>query len=299
MEPARVKMKKNRFYRQLDTTRRMFQILTLLFLLSIPVLHWTGVYWIIGNLYSLSIGALDITDPAMALQSFLLTRQIYVPLLIAVVLPVLLTIAFGRVFCSWICPHNTFSEWINALERRFPGQRRRLDRRSASAANPRRWLFWGIFAAFFLAVFWSGRPLIGYVSMPGIISNQISRLFSGVGLNLELSLVILILGLEVLIAGRIWCKYLCPVGATLSLFRIRGTMQLNYSSALCQCGIKSEPCRHACPLKLSPKEANVYPACFNCGLCIEACEKTGHRSMTFRIGSQKEKKQLTSKPVPH
>ncbi|MCP4399094.1 MAG: 4Fe-4S binding protein, partial [bacterium] len=104
-----------RTYQRLNWGRRIVQILALLFLVAVPLLNSIGVHWIVGTLYSFSIGELDVVDPLMALQTILLTKTVYLPLLFAVLVPLGLTLIFGRVFCSWICPKNTFSDCLDAL----------------------------------------------------------------------------------------------------------------------------------------------------------------------------------------
>ena len=53
----------NHFYKKLNIVRKAVQLFTLLFLFTIPILILFEVRFIIGNLYSISFGELDITDP--------------------------------------------------------------------------------------------------------------------------------------------------------------------------------------------------------------------------------------------
>ncbi len=279
MRPAQ-----DKFYRHLNRIRYAAQIFSLLFLLAVPVLNWLGIHWIIGTLYSLSIGELDITDPVMAVQTILLTRAVYVPLLLAVAAPVLLALVFGRVFCSWMCPQNTFSEWIDLLQKRFFRARWRKVHAMNRGENPKPMLYWAIFAGLVVITAVIGLPLLSYLSLPGIISSQMAQTILGMGMGLEIGLVVLVLAIELVVARRFWCKYLCPVGAMLALFRTDKTMHLRHREAMCDCKSNLEPCHDVCPLHLSPKHGGVYPYCFNCGLCITVCEKTGNRALVFELG---------------
>ncbi|MEX1276063.1 MAG: 4Fe-4S binding protein [Bacteroidota bacterium] len=264
---------------------RLFsQVATIAFLFAIPLLNLAGVHWILGTFYSLSIGELDIADPAMALQAFLLAKEVYVPLLIAVIVPVVLAMTFGRVFCSWMCPHNTIAEWLDSLHHRMFKDHWRTVHRSAIPRNPHPVLSLGTLATLFVITLIAGIPLLSFLSSPGILSSQISQTILGMGIGAELSIVGGILAIEFALARRYWCKFLCPVGSVLALVRTRASLRVHHAADLCDCPPGSEPCSMACPFNLSPKQPFLYPSCINCGLCLVVCEKTGRGALTFRLG---------------
>lgn len=266
----------------LNRTRQLVQVLAVLFLVAVPVLNWLGVHWLLGTLYSLSIGELDMADPAMALQSILLTGTFWVPLLLAAAIPVALAVAFGRVFCSWICPYNTLLEWLDRVEKRVLRKRWLRRHRRGPGHNPRRALYWGIFGALLIATVVVGLPVLACLSAPGILSSQLSQAILGMGAGLELALVALLLVVEVAIARRVWCTYACPVGATLSLVRTPWTMRVVHDDARCTCPAGAAPCSVACPLGLVPRQgASLAPFCYNCGSCVAACEKARRGALRF------------------
>lgn len=278
-------------YRTLNRTRQLFQLLAVVFLVAIPVLNWLGVHWLLGTLYSLSIGALDIADPAMAIQSVLLTGSVYVPLLLAAALPAVLALAFGRVFCSWVCPYNTLLDWLDRLESRVLRKRWVGKHRRDAGGNPRRVIYWTIFGALLVAALAMGLPVLAYLSAPGILSSQLSQGILGMGVGLELALVALLLAAEVAIARRLWCTYACPVGAALSLFRVPWTLHVAHDEARCTCPAGAAPCSVACPLGLVPREAgSLAPSCYNCGSCVAACEKSRRGALSFSFTRDNNRK---------
>ena len=268
-------------YRTLHRLRVAVQIFSLLFLFAVPVLNVLGVHAILGTLYSLSVGEIEITDPLMALQTILLTKQIYLPLLLGVILPVLLALIFGRVFCSWMCPQNTFAEWLDTLHKRYWKSHWQAAHRRPIARNPSPFIYWTIFAVFVCATLLAAFPLLSDLSLPGIISSVLAQSILGARLGFEAVLVVLVLASEIIWARRYWCKYVCPVGAMLGVFHNRYTMHLAYEASRCDCRLHTEPCHYVCPLQLSPKRENIYPYCFNCGLCTAVCEKTGKAALTL------------------
>ncbi|OQY26326.1 MAG: hypothetical protein B6244_13960 [Candidatus Cloacimonetes bacterium 4572_55] len=268
---------KRSFYLTLNRLRVLSQITTILFLIAVPLLNIVGVHWILGTLYSISFGKLDIADPAIVAQTILLTWNLYIPLLIAALIPILIAFICGRVFCSWICPHNTISEWITAFQKRFMTKRWRQYQKKSKNVGIR--VYFGILATLLLVTALFKTPLVSYLSPPGVISSQISQLIRGSGIGLELAIVLLIFIAEFFLFQRYWCKLLCPVGAMLGAFHWKGKLRVQFQAAECKCGKRPSPCQMACPLQLEPKKKNLYPACFNCGLCAKACENTGHKAI--------------------
>jgi ferredoxin-type protein NapH len=276
-------------WRSLDRMRGAVQLFVILFLVAVPVLNLMGIHWVTGTLYSISFGRLDIVDPAMALQTTIVTRDLYLPLLLAAAVPVLLAVMFGRVFCSWMCPFNTLAEWLDSAKRRLFRKRWLAAAKRRVPANPRPVLYWSIFAALLLFIAVARVPLLALLSAPGIMSSHLAQAVFGFGVGAELVLVGVLLVAEAALARRFWCKYACPVGATLSLFRTPRTLRVLNDETACVCPPGAEACRVACPLGLRPREADVYPYCFNCGSCLAACQKTRRSALYFSFG----RKELT------
>jgi ferredoxin-type protein NapH len=295
---------KNNFYKRLNLYRKIFQIFSLAFLIAVPLLVVNEIYTIIGNLYSITIADVDIVDPAMSLQTMLLSREVIEVLLIGLIIPVLLALIFGKVFCSWMCPFNTLSEYWQKLTRKLFKKRYRKAKLKVRDKNPEPVYFWAILIFFFVLSLILDFPLITFLSAPGIISSEISHVIMGMGFGLEIIIVLAIIVIEGLIFKRYWCKFICPVGGILSVFRFKRTLHLVYNENVCSCAAVSEPCCYSCPLDLSPKRKNLYPFCYNCGECIKICEKTGSGALTFSSGiesansknvvsySQKEEKEV-------
>ncbi len=279
---------KGKIYRNLNRYRKAMQIFSLLFLAAIPVLILLDIRYIVGNLYSISFGDLDIVDPSMVIQTIVLSKEFYVPLLIAALIPVFLALVLGRVFCSWMCPYNTLLEILElrAIKRL---RRKVFKRKKIKNKNPRTFIYWTIFVAISVFTFLIGFPVFTWISMPGIISSELFSIIVGLGIGIDSLLFGIIFLSEVIIGKRYWCKYVCPVGATLALFKTKFTLKIQYNESVCDCAAYAEPCASNCPLNLSPKERMLYPYCYNCGRCIKVCEQTGNRALSFVFVGNKNK----------
>jgi ferredoxin-type protein NapH len=285
-----LKGKKSNTYKKLNFYRKAAQLFALAFLVMVPVLVVNGIYSIMGNLYSITIFGFDIVDPAMALQTTFLTRELIMVLLAGIIIPVVLALIFGRVFCSWMCPFNTISEyWHKVTGKIFPARARRNKRQSIEN-NPHPYIYWVILIFLFSLTVVVDFPIITFFSAPGILSAGISQYVMGMGLGFEFFLVLSIIVVEGIILKRYFCKFVCPVGGVLSIFRTPATLRINHREDLCSCGANAEPCSGSCPLELSPKKKNLYPYCFNCGLCIKSCEKTGFGAISFGFNKSDSKK---------
>jgi ferredoxin-type protein NapH len=246
--------------------RRAAQALTLVLVVLIPLANSKGFSFVTGSLYSLEVGPIWITDPLIGLQTLLTSFAMDGALLLSVVIPALFALVFGRAFCGWVCPQNTFSELFDYVAKK-KGVKRLFS--PALGARPR----YLILAAILAATLVFGFPFASLLSAPGIISVQTARfIYEGV-VGLELALIALILLAELFLVRRVWCNYICPVGSVLGLFRMKRTLKVVFAEDSVRACAKCRECATACQLGLNPMGGALYPLCHNCGACVGACEK--------------------------
>lgn len=256
-------------------------------LIAIPVLNKQGITILTGSLYSLAVGPLWITDPLSGFQVILATLSADGTLILSMFIPVVIALAFGRVFCGWVCPQNTLSELIDYLsEKSHPlSAKRQRGLRLFDltlSARPR-------YAVLFILLILTpllGFPVANLVSAPGIISVQMSKYIYENTVGLEIGLIAIIIISEFFLLRRAWCNYICPVGTSLGILRIRRTLKIVYAEQEERhvCG-KCFECGRACRLGLNQMEGDIYPLCHNCGDCIAVCEKmtSGGKPLSFRF----------------
>lgn len=245
--------------------RRTVQVAVVALLIAIPILNRGGISLISGSLYSLAIGPLWITDPAIGLQAFLTTRAMDLTLLASLSLPILLALACGRVFCGWLCPQNTISELVETAAARLG--LRRLFQPSVSP-RPR----YAVLVAVLLVITLTAWPLVSLLSAPGILSVQVARFIYERRLGPELALIGTIVLIELFVVRRAWCNFLCPVGSLLGLLRTRRTLKIVFSESEGRCCSHCQACARVCQLGLDPVADHLYPQCHNCGDCLDACK---------------------------
>lgn len=256
--------------------RRTVQIGMVAFLVAVPLLNHKGISLVSGSLYSLAIGPLWITDPAIGLQSILTTWAVDLTLLTSVLLPIMLALVGGRVFCSWLCPQNTISEIADGVASRLS-----LQRLFKPQGSPRpRYVF--LIAALVVTAL-TALPLVSLLSTPGIISVQVAKFIYEQHVGPELALIGVIILVELFLVRRAWCNFLCPVGSVLGLFRTRRTMKVEFSESNDRFCSQCQACTKACQFGLDPIAGHLYPQCHNCGECIDACKIVkGKKPLRFR-----------------
>lgn len=212
--------------------------------------------------------------------------------LLVIALLLILTLVFGRVYCSVICPMGVFQDVIARL-------RRKKNKYSYSKAiHWLRYTMLGIFVAALLA----GIPAIFGILSPYSSYGRIAQnLFQPVyqwGNNLLASvaegmdsyafyhtdiwirslpvfLVALLTFVVIFILawrnGRTYCNTICPVGTILGFFSHFSWFKIHFDESKCRnCSLCSKNCKSSC---IDYKTHTVdHSRCVSCGNCIEKCK---------------------------
>ena len=111
------------------------------------------------------------------------------------------------------------------------------------------------------------RPLTGALGWIGLSHLRYPQpVFYMTGLTLLIFGGIVVLGR---LAPRFWCRYLCPLGALLSLVSPLGLFRRKVSAECNRC----MACQKACPMGAIPEDPldTRFPECIQCRKCAEIC----------------------------
>ncbi len=226
-----------------------------------------------GTLWSMRFMGYSISDPLAAVEMFAASRHIHLPLLASILLPVLLTLVLGRVFCSWICPGYLLFEVTGKLRRLLrlaeitPGDVR------FSHAN--KYVFLGV-GTLLAAIF--STPLFALIYPPAVISRAIHAWIFGTTLTGMLVLLGLIVAFELFVSPRWWCRTMCPGGALYALLGWLRPVRVRLRTERCT-GCRE--CIPVCEAGINPITQSASIECDNCGVCLRHC---GHGALYFTIG---------------
>ena len=212
-----------------------------------------------------------------------------------VVLLILLTLIFGRLYCSVICPLGVFQDVVAWL-----GKKRKKNRyRYSEAMNRLRYGVLGLFVVALAAGMGSLTALLAPYSSYGRMANNLlqplwqwgnnglaylaeradSYAFYPVDIWMKSLSTFIIAAFTFLViavlawcGGRTYCNTICPVGTALGfLARYSWLKPVIDTSECVNCGLCARNCKSAC---IDAKEHTIdYSRCVACMDCIGKCHK--------------------------
>ncbi|MBE6232895.1 MAG: 4Fe-4S dicluster domain-containing protein [Bacteroidales bacterium] len=210
----------------------------------------------------------------------------------------LLTLLFGRVYCSVICPLGVMQDIISWIR----GRSSRKNRFRFRYSPARNWLRYGMLALFIIGLI-AGAHSIAILIAPysaygRIAANILAPVYqlgnnclawiaeragsyafysTEVWIKSVSSLVIaavtlLIIGILAWRHGRTWCNTICPVGTVLGFVSKFSIFAPVINTEKCRdCGLCGKQCKSSC---IDMKEHKIdYSRCVACMDCIDICRE--------------------------
>ena len=182
----------------------------------------------------------------------------------------ILSVFFGRLFCSWLCPMGCLQECLYSVNYKNPKQ---------GWKNSIKYVIWFIWIAIVILcfVFRKGEIKIDFLYMTdhGI---SISEIYNYV---IYYGVIFLIFVPSVLFGKRTFCHYFCWIAPFMDIgIKLRRVLHLpgshiEYDNKKCiSCGM----CSRSCPMGIDVKNNIEYgkkinKECIQCGCCVDNCPK--------------------------
>ena len=211
---------------------------------------------------------------------------------VVVVVLIALTLVFGRIYCSIICPLGVLQDILARLHRK---------KNKYAYSKEVRWLRYPVLVLFIIALvagvgvfFQLLAPYSAYGRIATMIFQPLWMMANNVlGTIAERadsyafytvdvwrkSLPVLVIAAVTLVVlfvlawrgGRTYCNTVCPVGTILSFFARFSWLKIHFDTDKCKnCSLCSKNCKAAC---IDFKTHTVdYSRCVVCGNCIDACK---------------------------
>jgi len=258
-------------------------------------LFWTGITLLL----------LDFTGSLHAWLGWMAKVQ-FLPAVLAlnagvVAALVLLTLLFGRVYCSVICPLGVFQDGISWLgtHRKKPAYKYKKELK---------WLRYGTLVLFIASLLAGGNVLVSILAPYSAYGRMVTNLLQPVylwGNNLlaaiaqhynsyafytqevwlksawSLGIAAATLIVLVLLAwkgGRTWCNTVCPVGTILGFISRFSMFRPTIDESQCvRCHSCERRCKAQC-IEISKERVHIdHSRCVSCFNCLDSCPKGGLR----------------------
>lgn len=230
--------------------------------------------YVLGSLYSISFFGITLADPLLFIQNMIITKEVEKAFFFAIIIPILLALIFGKVFCSFFCPVNTIIEHFIKLTKR-----KNVDKTLKGNLKIR----YIPLMLLIIGMLLFKEPLANYFSLPGMLSLEIQQVMSTKVFSLFWYIFGFLLVIEILIKKRLWCNFICPQGTFIGVFRTKKTLKIvrkEKENGKCT-GCKL--CVASCPFYLNPMGKEIYPACTNCLECYLICKKTHKEDRSLEL----------------
>jgi NapH/MauN family ferredoxin-type protein len=189
-------------------------------------------------------------------------------------------IFFKRGFCGWICPFGTIQELLGKITKKKINIPEKVDK---YAKYTKYLVLIAILVATAVTatlVFRNYDPFITFFHFgQGVFWGNIDTTATA---YIAFSILIAILLLSIFIE-RAWCRYFCPLGATISIFSWVGLSKINRDKKTC---IDCKLCDKVCPSRVNVSTAQTVKdvECIDCMQCVDVCPK---KSLSINIFGKK------------
>lgn len=243
--------------------------------------------------------------------------------LLALILLLVLTLLFGRIYCSTLCPAGIFQDIVWSVSKRFKDKKKRKFKYS----KPQNTLRYSVLLA-------AGVPFIFGITYPVLlldpysnygrvvaqifksvetfINNELTtffpdsisnKAFSGFALSSLIVAIVFLSTITILsaIRGRLYCNTICPVGSLLGLISKFSLFKPVINKSLCvNCGECVRACKSECiNLKAKSIDESRCVTCFN---CMTVCdygalkyEGPGSRKSSDSVSETNKEKVMTGR----
>ena len=206
---------------------------------------------------------LKLSDPLAALGQTAAGRRLYWPFLLTALIPVALTLVFGRFFCGWVCPANFLYE----LNTNFAGWLRWAGLGLGNRHFDKR-IKYLVLAVGLIGSAATGSILVAAIYPPAIVGREIYYAVALGGFGAGAVFFLATLLFDLMVARRGFCRYLCPGGA---LYALIGRYRLVRIRRIAESCNDCAKCNAVCEFDLDPLRDGFGQECTNCAACIAVC----------------------------
>jgi ferredoxin len=235
------------------------------------------------------IPSIDALDPFGGLETLLklvaggeLLRRIEPGTVVLFGAVIALGVVLSRLFCGWFCAFGALQAVFGWLGKRILGRRMEVPRRLDAVL---RWVKYPLLALIVFLTWRAGDlvirpydPMAAY----GHLSAGLPAVWAEFAVGLVALVAILVLSM---LYERVFCKYLCPLGALNAILSRIPIMRIRREPSTC---ISCSKCDKICSMNVAVSTASTVgsPECIACMECVTACP-TKKRTLAAFLGGRR------------
>ncbi|MBE6069109.1 MAG: 4Fe-4S binding protein [Clostridium lundense] len=178
----------------------------------------------------------------------------------------LITIVIGRAFCGYICPLGTIQTLLNKLAKKLKIKQVKLHGKADKVLRYAKYIL--LFLILFIT--YKAHELILRPYDPWAVFMHLgsgTEIFEEFLIGFIILIAILVFSMFI---ERAWCRYLCPLGATLALISPLSIFKVRRNNSNC---VDCRACTRNCPMGLNvhSQEMASKTECISCGECLSSC----------------------------
>ncbi len=182
---------------------------------------------------------------------------------------VLMSLVFGKSFCSWFCPIGFISELVGDFGEKFFKRRLKLPKWLDYPLRSLKYLLLG-FLAYSVVFLMSQLALKSFLDSPYNQVSDVKMYYFFANISQTALIIIGVLFVLSIVIRSFWCRFLCPYGALLGIFSLLSPNKIQRNSTSCiDCGL----CNKACPsfIKVDKVKTVISDECSTCLNCVDVC----------------------------
>ncbi len=216
-----------------------------------------------GDLWwTFRVDGYSISDPLAVAGNVASARALEVARLAQALVPVVIALLLGRIFCGWICPVGFLLEMAEKVRRGL----NRLGIVTLDVQFPR----WNKYVILVLFILFAsiGVWLSEWIYGPQLAASEANTIAVLGVLKKGVPILFAIFLFEVLFSKRFLCRVVCPGGALYSLLSFFRIVRVKHEASSC---VGCNQCVPVCTMGLEPNVGKIGHECDGCGTCIGSC----------------------------
>lgn len=192
----------------------------------------------------------------------------------AFILVVILTVLFGRLYCSVICPLGVMQDCVSWL-----GRKQKKNRYSYS--KPKNWLRYTVLVLFIAALVAGIGAIAALIEPYSIFGRIVNSIVSPKGwvVPAVAAATFIVIFILAWLNGRTWCNTICPVGSILGLLSRFSLFKPVIDTTKCNgCKKCARNCKAAC---INPEAHSID--CSRCVVCFDCLGNCKQGAITYRL----------------